>query len=655
MHRMLRGRFASLTVAFNVKQGEAFPCPPHPQVGKGGGEASGRGDERFLVLERRVAMSLILSCITLILLAFSGPLLAAPPKHHAVAVKPASGATLAARFAQAGADNLALGYIQDQQPAYSHDPSAWRRWERVRLQVLKTRQDWASIARQIASLPKGLTVEQRANFVTLGAQAELALDHGARARRLLRSLLWQGDAHGAQLRLWRRLLIESYLDDGLLDDARLALLNYQLDYSPDNAAERAVLARVWLRVHEPRRALELLSVKPRSGTYWLYWLASLRAGSLSAKTVLAQARKGAGIKGLTPGQAARRWGVAATAALEMGDWPAAVHALERFLALAPRLPLTPLLPFNGDTLWQAYRKWALQAGNRAKLLIGDGAAWEAAAREAQKSGHSALARAYNALLARTGQNTRTRETGYRWLGASLLAQKQGKRLLDRLFLSAPKRFPATTDIPRAIRLVLANDAVDRGSLALAARLMEGLNKPPIGENPYLWKLRLARVLILGGKASVGIERLQRLIAHQHSFDRKQADQLMQVLFDLQSTRKNAAAVKLFEMLYPKLVVNQQRRELLFWEAQSREALNQFARAARLYLRSAMLFNAQAYGPWGMAARYNAALALNKAGMTGDAIRVLRNLLGHTQNKSRIAVLKRKLAQLQRAAPQLSSP
>ena len=560
---------------------------------------------------------------------------------------------MARGFVQAGAYSLALNLVDDRQPAYASDPAGWLQWERVRLTALQKQLAWKAISAQIAALPKGLTPVQRAEFVTLGVRAELALAHGARARRLLRSLLWRGEAapDAAQLRLWRRMLIESYLDDGQLEDARLALLNYQLDYTPQSGKERAVLARVWLRVNEPKRALELLSTKLQPDTHWLFWLASLRAGSMAATTVFKQAVKAAGAKNLDAERAARLWGVAASAALQQHDWPKAIDALERFLALAPRVPLTPLLPFDGDALWDAYRSLGMQAGNRAKLLIGDDAAWEKAAKEAHKSGHEVLSRAYNATLAKSGQSSLARSTGYRWLGASVLGLPQGKRLLDRLFLNAPKQFATTADIPVVIRLVLANDAVDRGDLTLAASLMEGLDKAPNGEDPYLWSLRLSRVLVLGGRPKAGVERLHKLIAQQPSFDRKQADQLMQVLFDLQSTKQNAAALKLFEALYPKLAQAQQQREVLFWEAQSCESLGEEARAARLYMQSALLLDANAYGPWGMTARYNAALAMSKAGMTADAIRVLQDLLAHTQDPARVSVLQQKLAELQRLPPQ----
>lgn len=521
------------------------------------------------------------------------------------------------------------------------------------MQVLQQQRDWPAIVTQAGALPTGLTAAQRDPLVTLGVRAELALSDGGRARKMLRSLLWgKNPPPKVDLRTWRRLLIESYLVDGRLDDARLALLNYQLDYTPKSDAESAVLARVWLRVKEPSHALDLLSAKAAgSNTYWLYLLASLRSGSQPTKTLMQRAMKAASAKGLKAKQASRLWGVAVAAAMQERDWPTVIDSLEHYLALSPTVPLTPLLPFNGDTLWQAYHALAMASGNKGKLLIGDDADWEKAAKNAQKRGDPLLARAYNAILTQIGQTPQAKAMGYRWLGTSLLSLKDGKRLLDRLFLNAPKRFPAIGEIPVDIRLVLANDAVDRDDLGLAARLMAGLNKPPPGEDPYQWTLRLSRVLILGGRPKAGIGRLQQLIARQKAFDQTQADQLMQVLFDLQSIKLNTAAIGLFEALYPKLSKPQQKREVLFWEAQSYEALGDEAHAARLYMQSALLLATPGYGPWGSTARYNAALALSKAGMTADAKRVLSDLLAHTQDPLRRKVLQQKLAELERLPAQ----
>ncbi|APZ43884.1 hypothetical protein BW247_12940 [Acidihalobacter ferrooxydans] len=563
---------------------------------------------------------------------------------------------MARAFVASGACTLALRLVDTYQPSYSRAPQDWLSWERVRMNALAQQHAWAAIVARQAVEPQGLSFVQREPFMIDAVHAELALGHGDGARKLLRTLLWSGKQlpDASQLRTWRRWLIESYLDSNQLDDARLALLNYQLDYPTENVAERAVLARVWLRVGEPRRALELLGSKVGSANDWLYWLAALRAGTMPPATVYTLAAKAAADAKTAPQRSAQLWGVAAAAAKRAHSWRKVIIALEHYLALAPRVPLTPLLAFDGDTLWRAYRTLAIEAGNRARLLIGDDHAWEAAARKARKAHHSVLARADDALLSETGQSLAGQATGYRDLATAVLGLPGGHRLLDRLFLQAPKRFPAHTDVPAGIRLVLAHDAVNRGDLPLAAQLMAGLDAPPPGENPYRWVLRLSRVLILGGKSQAGIERLQTLVANQTSFDQSQASELMQVLFDLQSQHKNQAAIALFKAVYPKLKSVRQQREVLFWEAQSYAAQGHEAHAASLYMQSALLTGRNTYGPWGASARWNAAVALSKAGMRADARRVLENLLTHTTAPQRRHVIERKLAQIARMPPKAAA-
>ncbi|WP_156782743.1 tetratricopeptide repeat protein [Acidihalobacter yilgarnensis] len=549
-------------------------------------------------------------------------------------------------YAKAGALELALDSLDTNQPAYSKNPQTWLDWERAKFQLLQKAERWQGVANAAANLPKTLPQTDRTIFETDGAKAWLQLHHGLDARKLLRQLLWSGASTPDEksVRLWRRLLIEAYLEDNLTDDARLALLQYQADYRIDGRRERDVLARVWLRVGEPRYALDLL--KPDAhDTNWLYLLASLRAGARPAATLERDAIHAAQGKHVAPEDAARLWGVAAAAALQRRNWAGAVVALERFLALAPNLPLNPLLPYDGDTLWNTYRHFGEMLGNRDRILLGDDAAWEAAAKRAGKSNHPTQVRAYNALLALTGQTPAGRMTGYRWLLTALLAEPGGTTLVDRLFLSAPKTFAHLSELPVPVRLVLANDAVDRHDLNLAARLMVGVDQAPAGESPYDWTLRVARVLILGGKPKAGVAQLHDLIERSPMLDKAQADRLMQVLFNLQSLKLNQQAIDLFKALLPHLTDIQLRREVLFWEGDSYQAMGHYRESARKYLASALLDQAQAYDQWGQTARYNAAQMLVKAGMKGDARRILSDLLARTKAPARVTFLKQKLAEL----------
>ena len=89
----------------------------------------------------------------------------------------------------------------------------------------------------------------------------------------------------------------------------------------------------------------------------------------------------------------------------------------------------------------------------------------------------------------------------------------------------------------------------------------------------------------------------------------------------------------------------QQREILYWMADSRNALGEYQSAAELYLRSAHFRGGNGKDPWGHSARYQAAEALSKAGLVADARGVYRQLLDETADQRRRAVLERQLQQL----------
>lgn len=549
-------------------------------------------------------------------------------------------------YAKSGAIDLALSSIRHGQPAYSAKPKRWLRWERLKFKLLKQAGRWHQVAKAATELPHTLPANDRDAFQAAGAKAWIKLHDGQHARVLLRQLLWSGSSPPAEkrVRLWRRLLIEAYLGNNLTNDARLALLQYQSDYKIQGQSERDVFARVWLRVKDPHYALDLLKPDAHKDN-WLYLLASLRAGTQPAAALEKEAEKAAQVQGIKPLSAARLWGVSAAAALERHDWHGAIIALERFIALAPHLPLNRLQTYNGDTLWNTYRHLGDQLGNQARILLGDDTSWEAAAHKAGKHKHPVEARAYNAVLALTGQTPAGRMVGYRWLLTALLAEPEGRQLVDRLFLTASKTFPHLSVLPVPVRLVLANDAVDQHNLKLAARMMVGVNQAPSGDNPFNWALRVSRVLILGGKPDKGVTKLHELITHSKTLNQKQANRLMQVLFNLQSLKLNQQAISLFKALFAHLPTAALKRQVLYWEGDSYKSMGQYRRAASLYLQSATLRHTKPYNQWGATARYNAAEALAKAHMTGDARRILKDLLARTKAPDRVTFLKQKIAEL----------
>jgi len=197
-----------------------------------------------------------------------------------------------------------------------------------------------------------------------------------------------------------------------------------------------------------------------------------------------------------------------------------------------------------------------------------------------------------------------------------------------------------------IRYRLIDEALESGDLSTASRLMAGLAEPPNGSDHFEWDLRRARVAIYTGDIKAGVDLLQQLLqGEQQTWDKQRVDRLLQVVFDLQTVKQHARALALFAELLGKPLGLQQRREILFWMADSLQGLERYDEAAYLYLKSATLDDPTAMDPWAQTARYRAAKALVDAGLVGDARKIYTTLLRATKDASRKAVLQNELQRL----------
>ncbi|MCK4710389.1 MAG: hypothetical protein KAU21_17370, partial [Gammaproteobacteria bacterium] len=160
-----------------------------------------------------------------------------------------------------------------------------------------------------------------------------------------------------------------------------------------------------------------------------------------------------------------------------------------------------------------------------------------------------------------------------------------------------------------------------------------------------WVLRQARVLLLGGKLKKGDQKLNELIVQYTQPNKEDTDHILQILFDLQTLHADELAIKHFRQLMSLMIEPNQRREIMFWMADSFKALEQYERAALLYLQSAMLPGPETMDPWGQTARFNAAESLQKAGLVDDARRVYQSLLDITKEPARRSVLRHNIQQL----------
>lgn len=233
-------------------------------------------------------------------------------------------------------------------------------------------------------------------------------------------------------------------------------------------------------------------------------------------------------------------------------------------------------------------------------------------------------------------------TGY--MGTFAEIDEAEHHLLQNLF-NHSGTFPSARDIPAGIRYQLVDLALRSADIEEATRLMSGLNTVPAGTSRFDWQLRQSRVLILGGRYEEGNQVLQSLIGEYREADTESTDRILQVLFDLQTVNLYAESIAHFNQLLLLELDPGQRREILFWIADSYRGLEKFEQAALLYLQSAMLPSPDAMDPWAQTARFNAAESLQESGLIDDARRIYEELLSVTQDVARRSVLNHKIQQL----------
>jgi tetratricopeptide (TPR) repeat protein len=400
---------------------------------------------------------------------------------------------------------------------------------------------------------------------------------------------------------------------------------------------------ILVRAGKPSAAyLRIGEIKTHEGRL-LGLLAALRANVLAPKLVLARAEALAEETRNKPLLQWQVWALAGEAAARAGESVRRIYALERALTLA-RLHPAPerLLTARPEDLWQAYARYAEAIGNDKRLLIGQDAKWFKHA-ESYKRDDAMQARAFYAFLAGRAADPGKRALATRRLADSLIEDGRGEVL--RALYTASDRYADLDAVPAYVRYRLTEVALDGYDIAFAGRLVRGLDAAPDGQDEKLWALRRARVLVYSGQYADANRLLAGTLTGSKTLSDELIEKILQVIFDMQAAHRHAEAIALLETLLPVAGNRQTQREILYWIAESRAALGEYQQAAELYLRSASQHHPTGGDMWGQTARYHAAEALGKAGLTQDARLVFQALLKHTEDAKQRAVIERSIQQL----------
>ena len=543
----------------------------------------------------------------------------------------------------AGAPNLTLKMLDEAQPKVDQDLYEWILWEQERLRILAQWQQWDQLLVRIEGLPVDIPAQFRQQAATYEARAYLELGQNASAREVLREQLWQVKAaESAEYETWRRQVIESYIGDDRIEDARIAMLRLDQDFNSNDIDWLLLRAQVLIQAGRPGQALRVLQDQKDWRAELTRVYARFLQGQVDKAELWQQVKSRAADDKLSEEQRATLWALANQAAQQMSPVDRVV-ALESLFRGTRQSPLK-LFQVPVDNLWQAYLDYARLVGNRAELLIGDDARWLELADKSSKL-TPVKARSLYALLMLNSSDSQLADRAAAGYMQSFGEIGESDRILLGNLFNHSQTFSSARKIPATIRYQLVDLALQAADIEEATRLMSGLDTAPEGASRFDWQLRQSRVLVLGGRYDEGDQVLQNLISAYREPTPEATDRILQVLFDLQTVNLHEQAIAHFNQLLRLDIEPRQRREILYWIADSYRGLEKYNQAALLYLQSAMLPAADSMDLWAQSARFNAAESLQKSGLVDDARRIYVELLAHTEDAAQRSVLNHKIQRL----------
>ncbi|MBA3580836.1 MAG: hypothetical protein H0W44_00115 [Gammaproteobacteria bacterium] len=552
------------------------------------------------------------------------------------------------QLARDGAPELALKLLDNVQPSAQTNLEGWLFFEQQRINIMRENAQWDLLTQRLQQLPSIVPVAFRHEALLELANAALQQGKGVAAREVLQQLIWHSDPAPTadNLALFRRLIIRSYIIDDRLEDAERSMLRYQQDYGDKGLAWGKLRARVLLLTAREAEARDLLQQLTESDaeTIALKLLAQLKTQSRELKNISQEALAQLKIKNLEDMDRSRLWYIVALTAKESKDYPAQIRALENVVIKNAYVPKDDrLFKIKNDVLWDSYLQYGLAQGNSLQLLIGQDKDWVIEANKWFRD-QPTQARALFTVVMLKGLAGEQRDEAFARFVESLETQTDGMLVVRQLFLYSDM-FADVQRLPAALRYRLVDDALARNDLAAANRLMADLTQAPKNSDALEWALRRARVFILSGRAKEGITALNAGLDAQKTLDKNQLDKVLQVIFDLQTVRRDEDALLMFTELLRRPLADGTRREILFWMADSYKAQKNAPLAAAYYLNSATLLDGRGDDPWGQTARFQAADVLLEAGLFDDARRIYQQLLSVTQAADRRAMIKYKLQEI----------
>ncbi|MCW8887852.1 MAG: hypothetical protein OQK25_02190, partial [Gammaproteobacteria bacterium] len=216
------------------------------------------------------------------------------------------------KLAESGASQLALEGLRAGAPTIESEPLAWSNWQRAELQILAQQQWWQQLIEQIEGYSDAVPTEFISEVQRVRIEALIELNRFGEARALLLQQIWGSpEAVDDELKLWRELIVKSYISEGLSDDAYIAMQHFRNDYGVGDESSNELLIQTLLVSQFPEVAEGIIDkLSDSENKRLLKQLARLRQGK-GVRAIMYAAREKLQQKGLSRYQRSMLWGIVA--------------------------------------------------------------------------------------------------------------------------------------------------------------------------------------------------------------------------------------------------------------------------------------------------------------------------------------------------------
>ena len=557
-----------------------------------------------------------------------------------------------------GVPALALSLLDDEQDKRPEFTADWYAFEYKRIILLSRLERWQKLIERTqwlfktAAAERHITRKIRLWFETQEVIARLQLKQSDKALAQLQDMLWRSTAKDRDPSLpsvWRRLIIRTYLQMQLDDDARKALVKYEQDYETSEEDIDWILlqSQVLLKTDRPKQAIQVLQHESLQGEVdinALLLIAQLQSEPKNADKIYKKMRGQLDGQILTKSERWAKSYVAYLAAITLENKPAQIANLESMLSLDIKHPVfEDNHQVSADDLWGLYSQQGLLIANKKGLLFGNDKAWQKLSDKLVKN-KPEKALQLNAALVLHTESFSSKQYQHKTIVEILEKRKNGLELINNLYLHSNKVADVSV-LPDEVRYRLVDHALSEGQYFEAATLMKSLKEPPAGKTAFDWRMRKSRVLILQGEYDVSEALIRKTFKEQNKITHEELDRYIQVLFDFQTVQQHERAIRLFDLLYIKGLSEKLKREIYFWKAESFFSLAQYDYAALFYLKSARAVTDGANDLWAQSARFKAGGALLLAKIYDDAEKVYKELLVITDSETRAALINQNLQKI----------